>query len=517
MSDHVSIFDTTLRDGEQCPGASMTADQKLVIARHLEALHVDVIEAGFPAASPGDLESVRLVANEVRGPIICALARANPDDIDKAAEALAPAERKRLHTFISTSPIHMEHKLRMRPDQVLEAIDGSVRHARNLFDDVEWACEDGTRSDLDFLCRCFDTAIKAGATTVNIADTVGYTLPTEFAELVGTLRERVDGMEKVVFSVHCHDDLGLATANSIAAIASGARQVECTINGVGERAGNAALEEIVMAIRTRSDHMRVSTRVRTEELSKVSRAVSQATGFNVPPNKAVIGANAFAHESGIHQHGIIVHKQTYEIMTPQSIGVAGSRLVMGKHSGRHALRKRLEELGFTDLAEAKVNDIFRKFKALADTRKGVTDAEIVDLVKRRSNRAFTRLAFESLSLETLPDGRCSARVAVLRDGKHLDSTAEGPTWWSATHIAIVELFPDMPELSTVRLENTSYGPEPEFLAFVSLGVGGQTASATDTDPIVALARACIRALEATLIPAPNEGETSVATEGGMSL
>ena len=332
--DRIMIFDTTLRDGEQCPGASMTVDEKLQICKALDRLGIDIIEAGFPASSPGDFESVSSVARVVENAAVCALTRARKDDIDIAASALAPATRKRIHTFISTSPLHMKYKLQMSPEAVLEAITDSVTHARNLCDDVEWSCEDGTRSDFEFLCRCFDAAIKAGAATVNIADTVGYILPEEFHALISRLRGTISGIEKVRFSVHCHDDLGLATANSLAAVRAGARQVECTINGIGERAGNASLEEIVMALHTRRDELGVYTNMKTEYLTSTSQLVSGVTGFAVPPNKAIVGGNAFAHESGIHQHGVLMNRGTYEIILPETVGADGSRLVMGKHSGQ---------------------------------------------------------------------------------------------------------------------------------------------------------------------------------------
>jgi 2-isopropylmalate synthase len=383
VKERVIIFDTTLRDGEQSPGAAMSIAEKLQIATVLEELAVDVIEAGFPAASPDDFLAVQAIARQVRSPSVAGLARAARDDLDRAAEALANAARPRIHTFISTSPLHRKFKLQMDQEQVVEAIADSVRHARNLCADVEWGAEDASRTEPDFLCRCVEAAVRAGAGTVNIADTVGYALPGEFAALIAMLMNRVPNIDRAAVSVHCHDDLGLAVANSLAAVAAGARQVECTVNGLGERAGNAALEEIVMALRTRRDSMPYEIGVRTEHLAKASGLVSAVTGFAVPPNKSVVGANAFAHASGIHQHGVLEHAATYEIMTPQSVGVAQSSLVMAKHSGRHGFRAKLEELG-ANLDDSVVDDAFRRFKDLADKKKHVLDEEIIALVSELS-------------------------------------------------------------------------------------------------------------------------------------
>ena len=377
----VIIFDTTLRDGEQAPGASMRKEEKLRIASLLDRMNVDVIEAGFPVSSRDSFDAVQAIAEMAENSIIAGLSRAVRADIDICADALKFAKRKRIHTFISTSEIHMEHKLRMTSDQVHAAVVDSVSYARNLCDDVEWSCEDGTRSDRDFLCRCFESAIKAGASTVNIADTVGYTMPGEFEELIRYIMNRVPNIDKVIFSVHCHDDLGMAVANSLAAIAAGARQIECTINGLGERAGNAALEEVVMALNVRRDSFCCHTGVDAKYLSEVSHLVSSITGFPVPPNKAVVGSNAFAHESGIHQHGVINHRATYEIMTPSSVGAGESTLVMGKHSGRHAFLLKLRELKI-DLNGPAFESTFIVFKSFADIHKTVTDEDIRLLVKK---------------------------------------------------------------------------------------------------------------------------------------
>ena len=381
MAERVAIFDTTLRDGEQSPGFSMTLEEKVTMARALAELQVDVIEAGFPISSPGDGAAVAAVAREIRGPVIAALARAAPEDIDAAAEALRGAERPRIHTFIATSEVHMRSKLRKTPDEVVADAAAAVRRARCYVPEVEFSAEDASRSDPDFLVRVFAAAVAAGATTINIPDTVGYATPDQFAALVRRVREEVPGIEQVTVSVHCHDDLGLAVANSLAAVQAGARQVECTVNGIGERAGNAALEEVVMALVVRRDVFGVEVGVRTQGIYGASRMLEAITGVAVPPNKAIVGANAFAHEAGIHQHGVIVNPLTYEIMRPEDVGVPASRLVMGKHSGRHAFARVLAEQG-VHLPEEALDRAFAAFKALADRRKRVTVEELVALARR---------------------------------------------------------------------------------------------------------------------------------------
>ncbi len=377
----IAIFDTTLRDGEQSPGASMTMAEKLEVARALAALGVDVIEAGFPIASPGDFEAVRAIATEVAGPVVCALARCNDRDVDRAWEAIRYAQRPRIHVFLATSAIHREHKLRMTREQIVERAVASVRRAKGCCDDVEFSPEDAARTEIDFLCEVVEAAIDAGATTVNIPDTVGYATPSHYAGVIRTLRERVPNIGKAVISVHCHDDLGLAVANSLAAVEAGARQVECTINGLGERAGNAALEEIVMALKTRHDYYGLSTGIRAERLYPVSRMVSTITGMAVQRNKAIVGRNAFAHESGIHQDGMLKERSTYEIMRPEDVGVSKTDLVLGKHSGRHALRDRVDELGY-HLHEAQLELLFADFKALADKKKEVYDEDLIVLIEK---------------------------------------------------------------------------------------------------------------------------------------
>ncbi|HOG03209.1 MAG TPA: 2-isopropylmalate synthase, partial [Accumulibacter sp.] len=355
MKEHLVIFDTTLRDGEQSPGASMTKEEKLRVARQLERMRVDVIEAGFAAASPGDFDAIQSIAKIIKGATVCSLARSNENDIRRAGEAIAPAARGRIHTFIATSPIHMEKKLRMAPDQVVEAAVKAVHWAREYTEDVEFSAEDAVRSDVDFLCRVFTAVIAAGARTINVPDTVGYSVPSVWGELMRTLIERVPGAEQVVWSTHCHNDLGMAVANSLSAVLAGARQVECTINGLGERAGNASLEEVVMAVRTRSDLFPVQTRIDTTQIVPASKLVSQITGYPVQPNKAVVGANAFAHESGIHQDGVLKHRETYEIMRAEDVGWAQNKLVLGKHSGRNAFKSRLAALGIVFDSEESLN------------------------------------------------------------------------------------------------------------------------------------------------------------------
>src|SRR5512134_1705342 len=403
MKDHLIIFDTTLRDGEQSPGASMTREEKVRIARQLERMRVDVIEAGFPAASNGDFESVRAVANAVKESVVCGLARATENDIRRAGEALKGANAARIHTFIATSPIHMEKKLRMQPDQVVEQAVKAVKWARQFTDNVEFSPEDAGRSQVDFLCRVLEAVIEAGARTLNIPDTVGYTMPEQFGSLIRTLRERIPNSDKVVFSVHCHNDLGLAVANSLAAVMNGARQVECTINGLGERAGNAALEEIVMTVRTRQDIFPCHTDLDTTQIVPCSRLVSGITGFAVQPNKAIVGANAFAHESGIHQDGVLKSRETYEIMRAQGVGWSANRIVLGKHSGRNAFRTRLQDLGVEFGSDEELNDAFARFKELADKKHEIFDEDLQSLVTESGLEAgneWLKLVFLKVCSET---------------------------------------------------------------------------------------------------------------------
>jgi len=494
-TNRVIIFDTTLRDGEQAPGASMNLDEKLKVAAVLEEMGVDVIEAGFPIASAGDFEAVREVAKRVKNSTVAGLARAARKDIDRAAEALKGAARARIHTFISTSPLHMKYKLQMEPEQVHQAIIDSVSHARNLVDDVEWSCEDGSRTEHDFLCRCIETAIKAGARTINIPDTVGYAVPEEFGALIRMIFDRVPNIDKAIISTHCHNDLGLAVANSLAGVANGARQVECTINGLGERAGNAAMEEIVMALRTRHDLMPYSTGIRTQSIMKASRLVSAITGFPVQPNKAIVGANAFAHESGIHQDGMLKHAGTYEIMTPESVGLTRSTLVMGKHSGRHAFKTKLKELGF-ELGDNALEDVFKRFKDLADKKKEVFDEDIVALVDDAVGQDRQRMRFVSLRVVCGSEGPQKADLTLEIDGvrKSVSATGDGPV--DATFNAIKKLAPHEAKLQLFQVHAVTAGTDAQAEVTVRLEENGKTVNGqgADTDTLVASAKAYLHAL-----------------------
>lgn len=494
--NRVIFFDTTLRDGEQSPGCSMNLEEKLQIAQLLEQMGVDVIEAGFPIASNGDFEAVQKVAQMVRNSRIAGLARASRKDIDRAAEALRGAAAPRIHTFISTSPLHMKYKLQMEPDAVLAAIADSVSHARRFTDDVEWSAEDGSRTDHEFLCRCVETAIKAGATTINIPDTVGYAVPDEYAALFRMLLERVPGADAIVLSAHCHNDLGLAVANSLAAIDAGVRQVECTINGLGERAGNAALEEIVMALRTRQDVLPFSNGIVTEKIMQASRLVSGVTGFNVQPNKAIVGANAFAHESGIHQDGMLKNAQTYEIMTPESVGLVRSTLVMGKHSGRHAFREKLKELGYGDLGQNALQDAFARFKDLADRKKEVFDEDIIALVDDELASSHDRFRFVSLGVMAGSIGAQSAQIVLEIDGETRWTQTVGAGPVDAIFKAISALVPHQANLQLYQVHAVTGGTDAQAEVSVRLEENGKTVigQGADHDTLVASARAYIHAL-----------------------
>ncbi|UCH76242.1 MAG: 2-isopropylmalate synthase [Rhodospirillales bacterium] len=498
--DRVFIFDTTLRDGEQSPGCSMNLEEKLRIADVLEAMGVDIIEAGFPIASNGDFEAVREVAARITDATVAGLARASRKDIDRAWEALRHAARPRIHTFISTSPLHMEYKLQMAPDAVHERMVESVAYARNLCDDVEWSPEDGTRTEHDFLCRCVESAIKAGASTINIPDTVGYTVPEEFFALIDMLRNRVPNIDRAVISVHCHNDLGLAVANSLSAIRAGARQVECTINGIGERAGNAAMEEIVMALRVRGDAMPYRTGVVTENITQASHLVSTITGFRVQPNKAIVGANAFAHESGIHQDGMLKHAGTYEIMTPESVGLHKSTLVMGKHSGRHAFKSKLKELGY-ELGDNEMQDAFLRFKDLADKKKDVFDEDIIALVDDQMLHANDRIRFVSLQVIAGSKGPQSAELELDIDGETKTTTSTGAGPVDATFNAIKALFPHTAQLQLYQVHAVTEGTDAQAQVTVRLEEDGRTVNGqgADTDTLVASAKAYIHALNKLLV------------------
>ena len=499
--NRVWIFDTTMRDGEQSPGASMNLEEKLGIAEVLEEMRVDVIEAGFPIASNGDFEAVREVAKVVKESTVCGLARAGRRDIDRAAEALAPARSGRIHTFISTSPLHMRVKLQMEPEDVHAAVIDSVSYARRFTDDVEWSCEDGSRTEHDFLCRCVESAIKAGAGTVNIPDTVGYAVPDEFAALIEMLFARVPNIDKAVLSVHCHNDLGLAVANSLGAVQAGARQVECTINGLGERAGNAAMEEIVMALRTRNDLLRFETGIKTENIMRASRLVSAVTGFVVQPNKAVVGANAFAHEAGIHQDGVLKDAQTYEIMTPESVGLVQSTLVMGKHSGRHAFREKLRSLGYAELGSNALQEAFVRFKDLADKKKELFDEDIIALVDTEVAGANDRIRFGSLSVSCGSSGPQEASLALAVDGETAEARATGNGPVDAAFNAIKAIYPHEARLQLYQVHAVTEGTDAQAEVSVRLEENGRTVNghSAHIDTIVASVLAYVHALNKLLV------------------
>ena len=500
-NNRVLIFDTTMRDGEQSPGASMNRHEKIRIAKALEEMGVDIIEAGFPIASQGDFEAVQAVAREIKDATVCGLARAAKADIDRAAEALKPAARKRIHTFLAVSPLHMRVKLQMEPDAVHQLVIDSVTRARNYTDDVEWSGEDATRSDHDFLCRCVESAINAGARTVNIPDTVGYTVPDEYHALITMLMNRVPNIDKAVISVHCHNDLGLAVANSLAAVQAGARQVECTINGLGERAGNCAMEEVVMALRTRKDHMPFTTGIKTEMITSNSRLISTITGFPVQPNKAIVGANAFAHESGIHQDGMLKDASTYEIMTPESVGLRKSNLVMGKLSGRAAFRAKLDELGYK-LGDNAVNDAFKRFKDLADKKRDVYDEDIIALVDDSAVRENDRIKF--VSLEVVCGTRVAKQTADLElevDGQLKQAKAEGDGPVDAIFNAIKMLTSNTQHLQLFQVHAVTGGTDAQAEVTIRLEEGGKTVmgQGADADTLVASARAYVNALNKLLV------------------
>ncbi|MEO1193685.1 MAG: 2-isopropylmalate synthase [Pseudomonadota bacterium] len=498
-ADRVIIFDTTLRDGEQAPGCSMNLEEKIQIAEALEHLGVDVIEAGFPIASRGDFEAVREVAKRVTKAQVAGLARATRKDIDRAWEALQNAAQPRIHTFISTSPLHMKYKLQMEPEQVYQAVIESVTHARNLCDVVEWSGEDGTRTDFDFLCRCVEAAIDAGATTVNIPDTVGYTVPEEYFEMISRLRNRVPNIDKARISTHCHNDLGLGVANSLAAIAAGARQVECTINGIGERAGNAALEEIVMALRTRADAMPQWTGIDATQITKTSRLLSSITGFSVQPNKAIVGANAFAHESGIHQDGMLKNAQTYEIMTPESVGLTKTNLVMGKHSGRHAFKAKLEELGLS-LGDNQMNDAFARFKDLADAKKDVYDEDIIALVDDSLLSGSDRIRFSAMHVVCGTTGphNCILKLEVDGRTREAQSTGNGPV--DAAFNCVRMIVPHEARLQLYQVHAVTGGTDAQAQVTVRLEEDGKTVNGqgADHDTLVASVRAYVNAVNKVL-------------------
>jgi 2-isopropylmalate synthase len=498
--DRVVIFDTTLRDGEQSPGATMTHEEKLEVAELLDQMGVDIIEAGFPIASEGDFLAVHEIAKRTKNAVVCGLSRAAFKDIDRCAEAIKPAGRKRIHTFISTSPVHMKHKLQKEPREVYEMVIAQVTRARNHTDDVEWSSEDGTRTDLDFLCRCVEAAIKAGATTINIPDTVGYTVPEEYFALFKAVRERVPDSDKAVFSVHCHDDLGMSVANSLAGIRAGARQIECTINGIGERAGNTALEEVVMAMRVRNDVLPYWTNVDATMLTRVSKLVAAATSFPVQYNKAIVGRNAFAHESGIHQDGMLKHAQTYEIMTPESVGVKQTSLVMGKHSGRHAFVHKLRDLGY-ELAGNQLEDAFVRFKALADRKKHVYDEDIEALVDEEIATAQDRIRLISLSVIAGTRGPQRATMKLDIDGRAAIEECEGNGPVDAVFNCIKALVPHEATLELFQVHAVTEGTDAQAEVSVRLSEDGKsvTGKGADPDTLVASANAYLAALNKLMV------------------
>jgi len=495
--EHLIIFDTTMRDGEQSPGASMTKEEKIRIGRQLERMKIDVIEAGFPAASDGDFDAVQAVARAVKDSTICGLARANESDVRRCGEAVKVAARPRVHTFIATSPIHMEKKLRMEPSQVIDQAVRAVKWAREYTDNVEFSPEDAGRSDIDFLCRILEQVIKAGATTINVPDTVGYTLPEMFGGLIRTLRERVPNSDKVVWSVHCHNDLGLAVANSLSAVMNGARQVECTINGLGERAGNAALEEIVMAVRTRQDVFPCETRIDASQIVPASRLVAGITGFPVQPNKAIVGANAFAHESGIHQDGVLKSRDTYEIMRAQDVGWNANKLVLGKHSGRNAFRTRLTELGVVIDSEEALNAAFKRFKDLADKKHEIFDEDLQALISQTADEVVAeQYRLVALTAHSETGEEPFASIVISQGGREVKTEAHGSGPVDASFKAIEAVARSGAELLLYSVNSITTGTDAQGEVTVRLSKGERIVNGqgADTDIVVASAKAYIDAL-----------------------
>ncbi len=499
-TEQIKIFDTTLRDGEQAPGCSMTLREKLRVARALAELKVDVIEAGFPAASPGDFESVKAIVDENRGPIICGLARCNPEDIEKVHAAVKGADKHRIHVFVATSAIHREYKLKMAKEEIIKSAVGAIRQARELCDDVEFSPEDASRTELAYLAEVVTAAIEAGATTVNIPDTVGYTVPTEFDRLFQYLKEHVPGIDGITLSVHCHDDLGMAVANSLAAVAAGARQVECTINGIGERAGNCSLEEIVMALKTRSEFFGLDTAIDTRRLYPTARLVSGITGMAIPRNKAIVGENAFAHEAGIHQHGMLQHHSTYEIMRPDDVGISKSNLVLGKHSGRHAFRDRVRELGFA-LDEFETNRAFQEFKKLADRKKDIYDGDIEAIIMNVDSASSGPWILRSLEISTATDEQAAASLRLMDEkGKERNETAkaEGPV--EAAFRVLEETTGIDLDLKKFELHSASVGEDAQGEATVTVEYDGYSyrGHGTSTDIVEAACRAYLEVINRIL-------------------
>ncbi|SCZ69687.1 2-isopropylmalate synthase [Epibacterium ulvae] len=504
-TDRVWIFDTTLRDGEQSPGATMTHDEKLEIAELLDDMGVDIIEAGFPIASEGDFRAVSEIAERSKNARICGLARANFKDIDRCAEAVRKAAQPRIHTFIGTSPLHRAIP-NLSMDEMADKIHETVTHARNLVDNVQWSPMDATRTEWDYLCRVVEIAIKAGASTINIPDTVGYTAPEESADLIKRLIATVPGADEVIFATHCHNDLGMATANSLAAVAGGARQIECTINGLGERAGNTALEEVVMALKVRNDIMPWRTNIDTKKIMHISRRVSTVSGFTVQPNKAIVGKNAFAHESGIHQDGMLKNKETFEIMRPEDVGIAGTALPLGKHSGRAALRDKLDQLGF-EIGDNQLKDLFVRFKELADRKKEVFDDDIIALM-RVGEDADDHLQLVSMKVMCGTGGQAEAMLEMEVDGKDASAVENGDGPVDATFKAIRKIYPNTARLQLYQVHAVTAGTDAQATVSVRLEEEGiiTTGESADTDTVVASARAYINALNRMIIRRGKVGE-----------
>ena len=504
--DRVVIFDTTLRDGEQSPGATMTHDEKLEIAELLDQMGVDIIEAGFPIASEGDFNAVSEIARRSQGSVICGLARANFGDIDRCWDAVKHAKQPRIHTFIGTSPLHRAIP-NLDKDQMAERIHDTVTHARNLCDNIQWSPMDATRTETDYLCRVVEIAIKAGASTINIPDTVGYTAPAESADLIRMLIERVPGADEVVFATHCHNDLGMATANALAAVDGGARQIECTINGLGERAGNTALEEVVMALKVRSDIMPYYTDIDTAKIMNISRRVAAVSGFAVQFNKAIVGKNAFAHESGIHQDGMLKNAETFEIMRPEDVGLAATNLVMGKHSGRAALRSKLEDLGYK-LADNQLKDVFVRFKELADRKKEVHDDDLIALMQAGEDAENDHLMLKSLRVICGTDGPQEAQMTLVIAGKEVSTTATGDGPVDATFNAVKSLFSHKAHLQLYQVHAVTEGTDAQATVSVRMEEDGNiaTGQSSDTDTVVASAKAYINALNRLIIRRGRIGE-----------
>lgn len=497
---NIRIFDTTLRDGEQAPGCSMTTGEKLRIAKALSDLNVDIIEAGFPAASPGDFEAVQAIADRNLGPVICGLARCNAGDIEKVHAAVKGADRHRIHVFVATSAIHREYKLKMAKEEIIKSVVGAITMARELCDDVEFSPEDASRTELSYLAEVVSAAIEAGATTVNVPDTVGYTVPAEFDRLFRYLQEHVERIGEITLSVHCHNDLGMAVANSLAAVSAGARQIECTVNGIGERAGNCSLEEVVMAIKTRAEYFGLQTGINTKRLYPTSRLVSSITGMHPPRNKAIVGENAFAHEAGIHQHGMLQHASTYEIMRPEDVGLSKSNLVLGKHSGRHAFRARVTELGF-DLDEFETNRAFQEFKKLADKKKDLYDGDIEALIMSAGNTSSGPWTLKSLAVQTHSDEPATATVVLIgEDSVEMSKSAQGEGPIAAAFQALEQATGVEMVLSKFELRSASIGEDAQGEVTVTVEIDGQSfrGRGTSVDIVEAGCRACLEVINRTL-------------------